>query len=90
MFGSGSVVACRFIGSAATGLAVAVAASSAAVAGRAHDEQRALMATYSGAFGAGADFRTLLVHPELVKGVLPFANYILVGIDAHATDIASC
>ena len=42
-----------------------------------NDEQRALSATYSGAFGSGADFRTLLVHPELVKGVLPFANYIL-------------
>ena len=41
------------------------------------DEQRALTATYSGAFGTGADFRTLLVHPEAVKGVLPFANYIL-------------
>ena len=41
------------------------------------EEQRALTATYSGPFGAGADFRTLLVHPELVKGVLPFANYIL-------------
>src|SRR5687768_16767597 len=41
------------------------------------DEQRALSAAYSGAFGTGADFRTLLVHPELVKGVLPFANYIL-------------
>src|SRR5829696_3296858 len=41
------------------------------------DEQRALSATYSGAFGSGADFRTLLAHPELVKGVLPFANYIL-------------
>jgi len=41
------------------------------------DEQRALTATHDGAFGTGADFRTLLVHPELVKGVLPFANYIL-------------
>jgi alkylhydroperoxidase family enzyme len=41
------------------------------------DEQRALTATYAGAFGTGADFRTLLVHPEAVKGVLPFANYIL-------------
>jgi len=41
------------------------------------DEQRALSATHAGAFGTGADFRTLLVHPELVKGVLPFANYIL-------------
>src|SRR5215213_525523 len=41
------------------------------------DEQRALSAAHSGAFGLGADFRTLLVHPELVKGVLPFANYIL-------------
>ena len=41
------------------------------------DEQRALTATQAGAFGTGSDFRTLLVHPELVKGVLPFANYIL-------------
>jgi alkylhydroperoxidase family enzyme len=41
------------------------------------DEHRALTATYSGTFGTGADFRTLLVHPEAVKGVLPFANYIL-------------
>jgi alkylhydroperoxidase family enzyme len=41
------------------------------------EEQRALTATYSGAFGTGADFRTLLVHAEAVKGVLPFANYIL-------------
>ena len=48
------------------------------------DEQRPLVTTYSGAFGTGADFRTLLVHPELVKGVLPFANYIAGGIDAAA------
>ena len=41
------------------------------------DEQRALENAYGGAFGAGADFRTLLTHPELVKGVLPFANYVL-------------
>jgi alkylhydroperoxidase family enzyme len=41
------------------------------------DEQRALATTYSRAFGTGADFGTLLVHPEAVKGVLPFANYIL-------------
>src|SRR5688500_12902543 len=41
------------------------------------DEHRALTASYAGGFGTGADFRTLLVHPELVKGVLPFANYIL-------------
>ena len=41
------------------------------------DDQRALTTTYSGAFGTGADFRTLLLHPEAVKGVLPFANYIL-------------
>ena len=41
------------------------------------DDQRALTSTYSGTFGAGTDFRTLLVHPEAVKGVLPFANYIL-------------
>jgi alkylhydroperoxidase family enzyme len=48
------------------------------IAGNAQsEEQRALTPTYSGAFGTGADFRTLLVHPELVKGVLPFANYIL-------------
>jgi len=40
-------------------------------------EQRELVAAHAGAFGTGADFRTLLVHPELVKGVLPFANYIL-------------
>jgi alkylhydroperoxidase family enzyme len=40
------------------------------------DEQRVLEKA-AGAFGAGADFRTLLVHPELVKGVLPFANYVL-------------
>jgi len=41
------------------------------------DDQRALTTTYSRAFGTGADFRTLLMHPEAVKGVLPFANYIL-------------
>ena len=41
------------------------------------DEQRALDNAYGGVFGAGADFRTLLTHPELVKGVLPFANYVL-------------
>jgi 4-carboxymuconolactone decarboxylase len=41
------------------------------------DEHRALTATYSGTFGTGGDFHTLLRHPELVKGVLPFANYIL-------------
>jgi alkylhydroperoxidase family enzyme len=41
------------------------------------DEQRALAAAHSGAFGAAGDFRTLLAHPELVKGVLPFANYVL-------------
>ena len=46
-------------------------------AGALTGEQRALVAAYSGAFGTGADFRTLLVHPDLVKGVLPFANYIL-------------
>jgi 4-carboxymuconolactone decarboxylase len=40
------------------------------------DEQRVLEKA-AGAFGAGADFRTMLVHPELVKGVLPFANYVL-------------
>ena len=48
------------------------------IAGNAQsEEQRALTSTYSGAFGTGADLRTLLVHPEMVKGVLPFANYIL-------------
>jgi alkylhydroperoxidase family enzyme len=41
------------------------------------DEQRALLTTYGRAFGSDADLRTLLVHPELVRGVLPFANYIL-------------
>jgi len=41
------------------------------------DEQRALQASYQPTFGDGADLRTLLIHPELVKGVLPFANYIL-------------
>jgi alkylhydroperoxidase family enzyme len=41
------------------------------------EEQRGLGKSYAGAFGAGADLRMLLVHPELVKGVLPFANYIL-------------
>lgn len=41
------------------------------------NEQRAVASAHSGAFGVGADFRTLLTHPELVKGVLPFANYIL-------------
>ena len=40
-------------------------------------EQRTLADAYAGVFGSGADLRTLLVHPELVKGVLPFANYIL-------------
>jgi alkylhydroperoxidase family enzyme len=40
-------------------------------------EQRALEKAHAGAFGNGADFRTMLVHPELVKGVLPFANYVL-------------
>jgi alkylhydroperoxidase family enzyme len=39
--------------------------------------QRELERVSSGAFGTGADFRTLLLHPELVTGVLPFANYIL-------------
>lgn len=41
------------------------------------DEQRALVTAYGGTFGSGADLRTLLAHPELVRGVLPFANYIL-------------
>lgn len=41
------------------------------------EEQRALVATYGGTFGTGADVRTLLAHPELVKGVLPFASYVL-------------
>jgi alkylhydroperoxidase family enzyme len=72
------------------GLALACAIAAALIAGVAAeprirpvagtaltDEQRALEKTYAGAFGAGADFRALLTHPELVKGVLPFANYIL-------------
>ena len=46
-------------------------------AGAFNEDQRALAATYGGPFGTGEDFRTLLTHPELVKGVLPFANYIL-------------
>lgn len=37
----------------------------------------ALLKTYGGAFGLGNDLRTLLVHPELAKGVLPFASYVL-------------
>ncbi len=37
----------------------------------------ALRKTYGGAFGLGNDLRTLLVHPELAKGILPFASYIL-------------
>src|SRR5688500_19878705 len=41
------------------------------------EQQRDLEKAHAGAFGAGADFRTLLTHPELIKGVLPFANYIL-------------
>lgn len=41
------------------------------------EEQQSLAATYGRIFGALGDLRTLLVHPELVKGVLPFANYIL-------------
>ena len=41
------------------------------------NEQRALVTAYGGTFGTGADLRTLLIHPELVRGVLPFANYIL-------------
>jgi 4-carboxymuconolactone decarboxylase len=41
------------------------------------DEQRGLETTHARAFGSGADFRTLLIHPELVKGALPFANYVL-------------
>lgn len=41
------------------------------------DEQRGLETAHARAFGTGADFRTLLIHPELVKGVLPFANYVL-------------
>ena len=43
------------------------------------EEQRALTAAHGGEFGLGADLRVLLIHPELVKGVLPFANYILSG-----------
>lgn len=41
------------------------------------EEQRSLEKAYAGAFGTGADFRTLLTHPDLVKGVLPFADYVL-------------
>ena len=41
------------------------------------EEQQSLAATYGRVFGRLGDLRTLLVHPELVKGVLPFANYIL-------------
>ena len=41
------------------------------------EEQRSLENAHAGAFGTGADFRTMLMHPELVKGVLPFANYVL-------------
>ena len=41
------------------------------------EEQQSLAATYGRIFGTLGDLRTLLVHPELVKGVLPFANYIL-------------
>jgi 4-carboxymuconolactone decarboxylase len=41
------------------------------------EDQRSLEHAHAGEFGSGADFHTLLTHPELVKGVLPFANYIL-------------
>ncbi len=48
------------------------------VAGAAlNEEQRSLEKAHAVSFGTGADFRVLLAHPELVKGVLPFANYIL-------------
>ena len=42
-----------------------------------NDEQRALATAYSGAFGSLGDLRTLVLHPEMAKGVLPFAKYIL-------------
>ncbi len=41
------------------------------------EEQRTLATTYSGVFGSLGDLRTLALHPELAKGVLPFAKYIL-------------
>jgi len=44
-------------------------------------EHYALVAEYAGPVGASHDLRTLLVHPELVKGVMPFAQYIA----AHST-----
>ena len=69
------VVVCSI--GALTMTAVAAGPRIGAVSTALTEEQRALAETYGGAFGTGADFRTLLVHPELVKGVLPFANYIL-------------
>ncbi len=42
-------------------------------------EQRALAAEYGRRGVAGNDLRTLLVHPELVKGVMPFASYVTDG-----------
>src|SRR2546427_4737937 len=40
------------------------------------EEQQALATTYSRDGGAGNDFRTFLNHPGLVKGVMPFLNYV--------------
>jgi 4-carboxymuconolactone decarboxylase len=40
------------------------------------DEHRSLVAIYAGAAGSGNDFRTLLRHPALIRGAMPFANYI--------------
>ena len=36
-----------------------------------------MAASFGSVFGSGADLRTFLSHPELVKGVLPFASYVL-------------
>ena len=68
------VVTCAI---AAAVVAVATAEPRIRPAGGLTDEQRALSGTYGGVFGSLGDLRTLLVHPELVRGVLPFANYIL-------------
>ena len=70
------VVAVCWVG-ALTIAAVAAGPRIGAVSTALTDEQRALAGTFGGAFGTGEDFRTLLVHPELVKGVLPFASYIM-------------
>src|SRR5215216_1965637 len=40
------------------------------------DEHRSLVAMYAPASPLGNDFRTLLRHPALVRGAMPFANYI--------------